>query len=348
MNLILNKNFELPADGWFQIIPRGTFPWRPDPDAAAIDQLVDEEACNSILNRFKEDTAKINFGGILVDYDHFSLDTDKSSEAAGWIMDLQNRADGIYAQIRWAGDGEAKVKSGAYRYVSPVWNRGDCQKVGAALRPLRLSCVALTNDPNMKGIKPLSNRSQEPAPADTGKATPDGSGNEESSMDYKAQLLSLLGLPATATDDDITTGCSQSKESAKNRATEVELLTNRATSAESKLAGIEKTALEAQVEKDLNEHAGVIVNRAEWKTRLMADREGTLKLLQGVVKPGQKVLNRAAGTPEARQQDDADKDSEQARKIRNRAMDIQAKNPRKQFSACWAEAEKELKPAQQS
>ena len=281
MKPILNKNFELPADGWFQIIPQGIFPHH-----SGDKQLIDETACQAIVNRFKADAAADNFGGILVDYDHFSLDTDKPSEAAGWIMDLENRADGVYAQIRWAGDGEAKVKSGAYRYVSPVWNRADCVTVDGALRPMRLSTVALTNDPNIKVTKPLSNRSTEPGPADPGaEKTPGGTGGKESNMDYKAELLALLGLPAEATDEQIAAAKAQKACDMENACKERDAMKNRAETAEGKIIVFEKAALSAQVEKDLDEHKDVIENREEIKAQLMANRDGSIKILKSLRKP---------------------------------------------------------------
>lgn len=300
MKPILNKNFELPADGWFQIIPQGIFPHH-----SGDKQLIDETACQAIVNRFKSDAAADNFGGILVDYDHFSLDTDKPSEAAGWIMDLENRTDGVYAQIRWAGDGEAKVKSGAYRYVSPVWNRADCVTVDGALRPMRLSTVALTNDPNIKVTKPLSNRSTEPAPADTGtKDKPGNPGGEESTMDYKAELLALLGLPAEATDQQIADAKAAKACEMQNACNEKDAMKNRAVTAETKLLDYEKAALIVQVDKDLDEHKDVIANREEVKAQLLVNREGTLKIIKSMRKPEvmpAALRNRDGGAPTAEQ-----------------------------------------------
>ena len=360
MKPLLNRDFTLPADGFFQVVPRGEWPVSLDIDQARtikgypvtnlpavgrvlVVQVVDDAACTAMLNRFQDLESKPTFAGMLWDYDHFSNDPEKSSEAVAWGIKMENRADGLYQAVRYAGDGEKKIASGAFRFPSPVWNPSDCEWIGnGRIRPLRLDRVAVTNDPNMKGIKPLSNRSQEPAPADSGLKNPGTPGGKESVMDYKAALLSLLGQPADASDDAITNACSAMKESVKNRATEVTALTNRASTAETKLADIERTSLEAQVEKDLDDHAAVIVNRAEWKMKLMADRSGMLKLIEGIAKPGQKVLNRSAGTPEDRQQQAATADTERARAIRNRAVQIQKENPRRQWTACWIQADQEL------
>ncbi len=201
-SLILNREFGLPADGFYQIAPIGEF----ENKAAGVVQVIDRAACDAMVARFAEDAKATNFGGVLVDFDHGSLDTTKSSEAAGWIVELQCRTrnderrigskeifttngekntkeseddsrksaesaknTGLWANIRWSDVGELAVKGGRYRYVSPVWARSDCEDLGPStgsgqcvrrVRPLRLLNLAVTNDPNLKGMVPLSNRGQ--------------------------------------------------------------------------------------------------------------------------------------------------------------------------------------------
>ena len=93
--------------------------------------------------RCSADAAVDNFAGVLVDFDHFSLDDRARSEAAGWIVGLEARgevegggwkvegkegdphpnplpcqgegvqsAPGLWAKFRWSDVGEAVV-SGA-------------------------------------------------------------------------------------------------------------------------------------------------------------------------------------------------------------------------------------------
>jgi phage I-like protein len=153
--LLLNRDgFQMPADGWYQVAPLGEFAHA----AAGVVQVVDRDACAAMVNRFAEDAAVANFAGLLVDFDHFSLDGEKRSEAAGWITALENRDGGLFAQIRWSDLGEEAVKGGRYRFLSPVWNRTDCVDLGGGrVRPVRLLNAAVTNDPNLKGMRPLSN-----------------------------------------------------------------------------------------------------------------------------------------------------------------------------------------------
>ena len=181
--LLLNRDgFQTPADGWYQIAPLGEFGHAQ----AGVTQVVDAEACAAMANRFTEEAKAPNFAGLLVDFDHFSLDGEKKSEAAGWITALEARGGevisdrssviggesgngsrsgaeaqggvGLFAKIRWSDVGESAVKGGRYRFLSPVWTRADCADLGnGRVRPMRLLNAAVTNDPNLKGMAPLSN-----------------------------------------------------------------------------------------------------------------------------------------------------------------------------------------------
>ena len=186
--LLLNRDgFQTPADGWYQVAPMGEFVHAQ----AGLTQVVDSEGCAAMANRFAEEAKAPNFAGLLVDFDHFSLDGEKRSEAAGWITALEARETGasgqasgangeptpacghpsmegtlgngagLFAKIRWSDVGESAVKGGRYRFLSPVWNRADCVDLGGGrVRPVRLLNAAVTNDPNLKGMRPLSNRQQ--------------------------------------------------------------------------------------------------------------------------------------------------------------------------------------------
>ena len=150
------NGFALAADGFVQLTPLGEFYHR----GAEVTQVIDRETCDAIAKDFNARKADANFPGVLVNFDHFSLDADKSSEAAGWITDLESRPDGLWAKVRWSDAGLAAVKGGRFRLVSPVFPGVDsCEDLGGRrIRPRSLVSVALTNEPNIKGGRPLSNR----------------------------------------------------------------------------------------------------------------------------------------------------------------------------------------------
>lgn len=162
MNTNPSTTFQPSPDGWFHIAPHGTF---PHPTGAL--QVIDAEACEAMARTFAEEAREPNFPGLLVDFDHFSHDPARPTTAAGWIGALEARGDGLYAQVRWSDLGHEALTGGRYRLASPVWNRGDCDQWTAPgadgpdvvyLRPRRLARLALTNDPNLPGLAPLSNR----------------------------------------------------------------------------------------------------------------------------------------------------------------------------------------------
>jgi hypothetical protein len=152
---LLTNSFTLPEDGWYQLAPEGEFPHK----ATGLVQVLDPDACRAIAADFAKASAMSNFGGVLVDYDHFSLDRDKTSEAAGWILNVEHRPGlGLWGKIRWTDTGEAAIRGGRYRYISPVWRQDECDALdGGKVRPRRLTNAAVTNSPNLFGMIPLSN-----------------------------------------------------------------------------------------------------------------------------------------------------------------------------------------------
>ena len=153
--------FVKPSDGWYHLIPKGEFETTiegTDGSERKVMQVVDNAALTAIINRFKAEAAEPNFPGLRVDFDHFSYEPDQSSEAAGWIKELQNREDGVWGRVDFSDTGEAAVTGGRFKLCSPAWKPKDCEKLAAnRYRPLRLDSVALTNNPNMKGMVPWTN-----------------------------------------------------------------------------------------------------------------------------------------------------------------------------------------------
>ena len=155
-------------------------------------------------------------------------------------------------------------------------------------------------------------------------------------MDYKAKLLAMLGLPAEATDEQISAACAGKKTEMENACSEKDALKNRAEAAEAQVQAFKRKELEAQVDADLTEFADRIANRDEVKAQLLANREGTRKILTALkpmpapaapAKESDKpLLNRKdAQQPDlaAAQKADADR-----RALRNRAIaEYRAEHP---------------------
>jgi len=149
---LLNR-FTVPADGWVHLAPFGKHP-----HPTGVVQVIDDKSVDAMVANFASRKASDkNFTGALLDFDHFSQSGDKPSEAGGWIENLAKRDDGMWGQVRWTDVGEKAVNGGRYRLVSPVWLKRNCEPVdNGQLRPLVLDSVALTNEPNLKGLTPIS------------------------------------------------------------------------------------------------------------------------------------------------------------------------------------------------
>ena len=178
-----DKDFMLAVDGWVHVTPCGEFPHA----GAGVTQVIDREACDRIAADFNGRKSDANFPGVLVDFDHFSLDTEKSSEAAGWISDLESRNTGLWARVRWSDAGLSAVQGGRFRLMSPVFPPiSQCEDLGGGkIRPVMLVSVALTNEPNIKGGKPIANRKTEARgqrPEDGGEAPDVATTNGKSSL----------------------------------------------------------------------------------------------------------------------------------------------------------------------
>lgn len=344
-SLILNRANRLPEDGWHQI----EVPGEHINHKAKVIQVIDAKAVDSIVNRFTQEAAKAgdDFAGMLVDRDHFSFQEDQTTEAMGWATAVRNQNGVPEAKVSWTGQGRPLIESKpdqapTFKFFSTVYDPADCEKIGTrkigkdtytVLRPLRLDRLALTNDPNNKGAKPISNR-QTAATAE----------RSESKPTMKA-LLKTLGLAEDASEESAVAAL----QKIQNRASQVEtLITER------------DGLLAAQVEADLEKYKPVIKNRDAFKKQLLANRAGTIELLEGLQtaetdNSRERITNRAAaGTPADRTA--ATKESEKkaadasiGQKIQNRAHAIQkektiGKRPYS-FAAAFNEARMEIEGA---
>ncbi len=151
--------FSHPLDAWYEIEHPGEHP----NTRAGVVQVIDNQAVNSIVANFnREADATPNFPGMLIDIEHFKHDDDKETRAFGWLMRLRNRGGILEGQIRWTGTGRQAVDGGDYRFFSTEFLQKDLQVLSNTkprrVRPLRLDGLTLTNVPNNKGARPITNR----------------------------------------------------------------------------------------------------------------------------------------------------------------------------------------------
>lgn len=334
---ILNRAGKHPDDGYYQIEALGEF---VNHDAEVV-QVIDDKAVTSIVNRFAQAAQAANFAGLRIDKDHLSQSMENPTESYGWAMALRNR-DGVpEAKIAWTGIGKPLVEAKedqppAYKFFSTEYGVDKCERIGsrivngksyAVVRPLELVGLSLTNDPNNKGQRPISNRNGDA-----------GAGNQtEPTM---KEINEALGLSADAPE--------------ASAVAEILKIKNRATVAEGERDTLKKenaSLLETQVEADLETYKGVIVNRDTVKKALIANRAATIELLKSLKtaapEKNDRITNRgSARAPEsqAATEEPGESDAERARgaKIANRASELRKTNPRLTRSQAFAKAQAEL------
>lgn len=174
-DIILNRVYEVDPNSEVEALREGEYP-----HSSGILQVVDRPSLDSMVSFFKREKQQPNFIGLLIDRDHFSADPDKPSEAMGWVVDLRREGNSLMARVDWSATGEHAVRTGSYRLLSPVFRHEDLEDLGGGRkRPLRLDSIGLTNSPNMRGLRPISNRSaggDDLTPAQIAKLSPSEAG----------------------------------------------------------------------------------------------------------------------------------------------------------------------------
>lgn len=179
-------------------------------------QVIDAEALQAMAAAYLADARPI-----LVDADH-TAENAGSTEAYAWLRDLSVDGERLAAIFEPTTLGAEAVADYRYRFLSPVFEQKDLQWLDATrtrARPLRLARVSLTNRPNTS-VPPLLNaaspRVEPTAPPSSTTQTP----TQGNHMDYKAQLIAILGLNAEASDEEIQAGIDALTQKAAEAAAE--------------------------------------------------------------------------------------------------------------------------------
>lgn len=165
----------------------------------------------------------------------------ESAPAMGWFTNVHAEEDGsVWADAVWTSRGKTALENQEYRYISPVF---ECDASGEIIKIMR---AALTNSPNLE----LQNlNSTQTAPAD----------NPAKENVMKKEICAALGLPETATDNEVLAAITALKTQA-NSAQTVDLA---AYAPRADLAQMEARAVQA--EKTLAE-----MNAAQLKAKATA------------------------------------------------------------------------------
>jgi phage I-like protein len=154
---------------------------------------VDDESVSLIQKQFKRRNLDL-----VVDYEHQTL-KDMQAPAGGWISDIYKGEDALVARVKWTEKAKEYLRNREYRYLSPVVMVRKRDRKAAAIHS-----VALTNTPAIDGMFALVNSVDINFDDD----------EEESKMDLK-KLAALLGLPKTATEEEVEQALAAAKTAAE-------------------------------------------------------------------------------------------------------------------------------------
>lgn len=125
--------------GWMPLVPAGEFQDKATGGVIVID-LPGMEAIQEAF----EQRAKGDDGFMLP----IGYDGSEFTGAAGWIRSVVARADGLWARVKWTGDGNADVTGANYRFLEPEFS-GLESLGGGRQRPTQLAGGRLTNRPSL-------------------------------------------------------------------------------------------------------------------------------------------------------------------------------------------------------
>jgi phage I-like protein len=370
---ILNREFKHPDDGWYHIEPKGEHPNA----TAGVVQVIDDEATITIVNGFNmaADVGQLSHGHeMLIDHEHFSHDPDKETRAFGWLGSLQNRVDGIYGQIRWTDTGKKAVDGGDYRFFSTEYDPAHVAIVNRdskRIRPLALAGLTLTNRPNNRGGKPITNS----AGSSSEKNGPQARGYNNNLPPTAAMECASGTSPTgaqvdkqTKTMKSIATKLNLSPDASEEAILgELARIMNRATEAEGKITPLttENTALknrvsvleDEQIDADLDAHGikdETVRGKIKPGLKLMANRADRVAFLSLTAKPEttttthKPLTNRetskvpGAAREQAGAATDPKKEAKRGSLIANRAREIEKEVKGISLTSAYIQAGREI------
>jgi len=198
--------FELPNDNkaWIQVLPAGAF--KPN-DGRKMDVphwSIDAKSAAALIDKFR---AQKN--PLVIDYEHQTLYKEQNGQpapAAAWMVDLEWReGSGLWAKAEYTEQAKAQVKSGQYRYFSPVFAH---DKKGVVKDLIN---GAFTNSPAIDGMERLAAlaRQSNTHPEDATMSEKDDK-TPESKADLSA-IAHALNLDKGADEQTIIAACSALK-----------------------------------------------------------------------------------------------------------------------------------------
>ena len=249
---------------WFQTFP----PYGRYPVGGTV-----KDAADDAVFVFDEAAAKNpEWPGVLVDEEHYSLDSSKSSAAMAWAKDIRQENDGsIWTRWEFTPKGRELWESKTLLNRSPAFA---CARDGKEYRPIALKSIGMTNTPHFGELSTLAAARAAEVKNNKGEI-------------HMKKLMVELGLAEDASEDAAVAACKALKEKAS--AAE--------KSAADALAECRKMKCDAFIEANKAKIADVAACREAY----MANPESAEKLIAACKAPEAKtqtVLAAAKKTPD--------------------------------------------------
>jgi phage I-like protein len=187
LTALLASTFAVAAQGaetWVQLTPAGQFAARDGRPGPGKSWTINDELGARLAAEF---TATAGKTPIVVDYDHQTLYVQQHGQkavAAGWMKAAEWRpGQGFFARTEWTAAAAEHIKSGEYRFISPVlmYDQETFEVRGIAM-------AALVNFPALLGMHPA-----------IAQLATQFTQEKDSMNPILAALLAGLGLAETAT-----------------------------------------------------------------------------------------------------------------------------------------------------
>ena len=299
----MSNNTKFAIGEWVQLAKMGEHPHKKSGKVQVLDEIAIETICNNFTPE------------LLLDFEHKSRRDGGTTVAAGWIEELlgvtTGEDAGLWLKVRWSEDGEKAVGGGNLRYISGTF---DYEVIGG--NRVRLTCLldaGLTNRPNIRGCKPISNCESGEETQETTTVSAKIKVTKEQNKMSKALINSALGLDNEASENATLDKIEALKK--KIAKLEEELATAKASLENSQTITAERdtkvTALEKELETIREEGDKALINAAgitdeakvsQWLKTFKADRENGKALLNDyseALKKSEKALTngKTAKTP---------------------------------------------------
>lgn len=160
------------APDWIHLLPAGTGGLIETVDARGPYKVADARA---LIARSLQAAG----GRLPIDENHatdLAAPRGEPAPARGWIVGMEERADGIWGRVEWTASGRELVETMAYRGISPAIMHDKSKTV------LSIARASLVNVPNLRDLVAL---------------------HQEMKMDFMQRIAELLGLGAEASEADI-------------------------------------------------------------------------------------------------------------------------------------------------